>query len=54
MKAEPILREIEAVKERLAEQAGDDLRQFLNQMDAWLAEHPHPGPGVGSPAELEE
>jgi hypothetical protein len=23
-------------------------------MDAWLAEHPHPGPGVSSPDELRE
>ena len=35
MKAEPIIREAEAVKER-------------------LAEHPHPGPSVGSPDELQE
>ena len=54
MKAEPIIREAEAVKERLAEQAGGDLGQFLAQMDAWLAEHPHPGPSVSSPDELQE
>jgi hypothetical protein len=53
MKAEPILQEIEAVKDRLAAQAGNDLRRFLDQMDIWLAEHPHAGPVVNSPAELQ-
>jgi hypothetical protein len=52
MKAEPILQELEAVKERLAAQAGGDTRRFLEQMDAWLAEHPHAGPVVNSVEEL--
>jgi len=51
MKAEPLLQEIEATKERLNVQARGDTRQFLNQMVEWLAEHPHPGPVVNSPAE---
>jgi hypothetical protein len=54
MKIDPIFREIEAIKERLKEQAGGDLRQFLNQMDTWLAEHPHTGPSVTTPDELQE
>ena len=53
MKVEPIIQEIEAVKDRLAEQAGGELRRFLDQMDTWLAEHPHAGPVVNSPEELQ-
>jgi hypothetical protein len=53
MKAEPILLELEAVKERLAAEANGDTRRFLNQMDAWLEEHPHAGPVVNSPEELQ-
>jgi hypothetical protein len=53
MKAEPILQEIEAVKERLAAQAGGDTQRFLEQMDTWLAEHPHAGPVVNSLEELQ-
>ena len=39
MKAEAILQELEAVKERLAAEANGDPRRFLDQMEAWLAEH---------------
>src|SRR5450759_817753 len=53
MKAEPILLELEAVKERLAAEANGDTRRFLAQMDVWLVEHPHPGPVVNSPEELQ-
>jgi len=53
MKAEPFLQEVEAVKDRLAEQAGGDLRRFLDEMDTWLAKHPHAGPVVNSPEELQ-
>ena len=53
MKAEPILQELEAAKERLATEAGDDARRFLEEMDAWLEEHPHAGPVVNSPEELQ-
>ncbi|HZL77899.1 MAG TPA: hypothetical protein VFC17_03530 [Candidatus Limnocylindrales bacterium] len=53
MKAEPILLELEAVKERLAAEANGDTRLFLDQMDAWLVEHPHAGPVVNSPEELQ-
>jgi hypothetical protein len=52
MKADPIIEEVERVKDRLSEQAGD-LVQFLNDMDAWLQSHPHSGPVVNSPEELE-
>jgi hypothetical protein len=53
MKAEPILQELEAVKERLAAKAGGDTRRFLDQMEAWQVEHPHAGPVVNSPEELQ-
>ena len=43
-----MLQELEAVKERLAAQADGDTRRFLEQMDAWLVEHPHAGPVVNS------
>jgi len=53
MKTEPILLEIEAVKNRLTAEAGDDTRCFLDQMEGWLAEHPHTGPMVNSAEELQ-
>ena len=53
MKTEPMLQELEAVKTQLAAAAHGDSRRFLDQMDAWLAEHPHAGPVVNSPAELQ-
>ncbi len=53
MKADPILQELEAVKERLAAEANGDTPRFLDQMEAWLTEHPHAGPVVNSPQELQ-
>jgi hypothetical protein len=53
MKAETILLELEAVKERLAAEAGGEARRFLDQMEAWMVEHPHAGPVVNSPEELQ-
>jgi hypothetical protein len=53
MKTEPILLELEAVKDRLVADAGDNTRRFLDQMEAWLMEHPHPGPVVNSAEELQ-
>jgi len=53
MKAEPILQELEAVKERLAAQADGDTQRFLDQIDAWLVEHPHTGPVVNSLEKLQ-
>jgi len=41
------------VKERLAAEAGGDSRRFLDQMEAWTVEHPHTGPVVDSPEELQ-
>jgi hypothetical protein len=53
MKTDSILLELEAVKDNFAAQANGDTRRFLDQMDAWLAEHPHAGPVVNSPEELQ-
>jgi hypothetical protein len=53
MKAEPMLQELEAVKEQLAAEVGGDTRRFLDQMEAWSVEHPHAGPVVNSPGELQ-
>jgi hypothetical protein len=53
MKTEPMLQKLEAVKEQLAAEAGGDTRRFLDQMEAWLVEHPHAGPVVNSPEELQ-
>lgn len=53
MKTEPMLQELEAVKERLAREANGDTRLFLEQLDAWLEQHPHAGPVLNSPAELQ-
>ena len=53
MRADPILEELEAVKERLAAEAGGDTRRFFDQMEAWVVEHPHAGPVVNSPEELQ-
>ena len=53
MKTETILRDLEIVKERLAAEAGGDSRLFLDQMDAWLEQHPHAGAMINSPEELQ-
>jgi hypothetical protein len=53
MKADQVFQEIESVKDRLAGQAQGDVRQFLDQMDGWLKAHPHAGPVVKSPTDLQ-
>ena len=53
MKTELILQELEVVKEQLAAEAHGDTRCFFDQMDSWLEEHPHVGPVVNSPEELQ-
>ena len=53
MKTDSILLEIEAVKENFAAQANGDTRRFLDQMEAWAVAHPHAGPVVNSPEELQ-
>ncbi len=53
MKTDSILLELEAVKENFAAQANGDTRRFLDQMEAWAVTHPHAGPVVNSPEELQ-
>ncbi len=53
MKVEPILQELETVKDQLAAEANYDTRRFLDQMEAWAEAHPHAGPVVNSPEELQ-
>jgi hypothetical protein len=53
MKAETILQELETVKDQLAAEANYDTRHFLDQMEAWTQAHPHAGPVVNSPEELQ-
>ncbi len=53
MTAEPILEEIETLKGRLATEADGDTLRFLDRLDSWLDAHPHRGPVVNSPEELQ-
>ena len=53
MKIDSILLELEAVKENFAAQANGDTRRFLDQMEAWAVAHPHAGPVVNTPEELQ-
>jgi hypothetical protein len=48
MKPNPILDELWKVKDALAAEAGYDVDRFLENLRRWEAEHPHPGPVVGS------
>ena len=54
MKPEPPnpLDEIYRIKEDLAREAGYDMHKFLEQLDAWAAEHPHPPHLIVTPEEL--
>jgi hypothetical protein len=53
MKTDSILLELEARKENFAAQGNGNTRRFLDQMEAWLVVHPHAGPVVKSPEELQ-
>ncbi|MEY4918085.1 MAG: hypothetical protein RL616_1998 [Verrucomicrobiota bacterium] len=53
MKTDSILLELKAVKENFAVQANGDTRRFLDQMETWAVVHPHAGPVVNSPEELQ-
>lgn len=41
MKADPILQEVWDIKDRLAAEAGYDMRRFGEQLREWEAAHPH-------------
>jgi hypothetical protein len=52
MKPNPILEEVGRIKDGLACEAGDDVRQMCENTRKWAAEHPHPGPIVKNADEL--
>lgn len=52
MKTNPILQEVWDIKDRLAAEAGYDADRFFEQLRAWTAAHPHPGPIVHNAEEL--
>jgi hypothetical protein len=54
MKADPILQEIWDIKDRLAAEAGYDVKRYVQQLREWSAEHPHTGPVVRNAEELRQ
>jgi hypothetical protein len=41
MKSDPILQEVWDIKDRLAAEAGYDIKRFFEQLEAWSKAHPH-------------
>jgi hypothetical protein len=54
MKSNPILDEVWQIKDQLAAEAGYNIDRFFDNLRKWEAEHPHPGPMVKSPEELDQ
>lgn len=54
MKSNPILEEVWRIKDELAREANDDVRQMCENTRRWMAEHPHPGPVVRNVGELHQ
>jgi len=54
MKTNPILEEVWRIKDQLAAESGYDVNRFFEQLRAWSAAHPHPGPVVHSAEELRQ
>lgn len=54
MKSNPILEEVWRIKDRLAAEAGYDMDRFCDNLEKWMAEHPHNGPVVGNAEELRQ
>ena len=52
MRANPILEEVWRIKDELAREAGFDVNRYCEQLRAWSAAHPHPGPIVRNAEEL--
>jgi len=52
MKANPILEEVWRIKDELAREAGYDINRYCEQLRAWSAAHPHPGPIVRNAEDL--
>lgn len=53
MKADPILQEVWDIKDRLAAEAGYDIRRFFEQLREWSEAHPHAGPVVRNAEEIQ-
>jgi hypothetical protein len=54
MKSNPILEEVWRIKDQLAAEAGYDVDRFFEQLRAWSAAHPHPGPVIRNAEELRQ
>ena len=52
MKTNPILEDLWRIKDELAREAGYDINRYCEQLRAWSAAHPHPGPRVQNAEEL--
>lgn len=52
MKANPLLEEVWRIKDELAREAGYDINRYCEQLRAWSAAHPHPGPIVRNAEDL--
>ncbi len=49
---DPILKELAYIKDRLAAEAGYDIRRLVERLRKWSEAHPHTGPVVNSAEEL--
>jgi ferric-dicitrate binding protein FerR (iron transport regulator) len=54
VKSNPILEEIWRIKDQLAAEAGYDMDRFCDNLEKWMAEHPHNGPVVRNAEELRQ
>ena len=54
MKSNPILEEAWRIKDQLAADAGYDADRFFDNLQKWIAEHPHTGPVVRNAEELRQ
>jgi hypothetical protein len=54
MKSNPILEEIWRIKDQLAAEAGYDMDRFCDNLEKWMADHPHNGPVVHNAQELRQ
>lgn len=52
MKANPILEEVQKIKDHLAAEADHDVNRFFENLRKWEEEHPHTGPVVRNADEL--
>lgn len=53
-KANPILQEVWDIKDRLAAEAGYDVKRFVQQLREWSEKHPPTGPVVRNAEELRQ